>query len=62
MRNFLLDIKLWQQLIPTISLHCDSETTMSMAPSKLYNGKSRHIRLTDEYVKQLIVDSIITIE
>jgi hypothetical protein len=44
-----------------ISLHCDSDATMSRAYSKVYNGKSRHISLRHEYVKQLIIDGIITI-
>jgi len=45
LRNMLLDIKLWSQLIPSISLHCDRQATMSKAFSKIYNGKSRHISL-----------------
>uniref|UniRef100_A0A2N9HPB4 Retrovirus-related Pol polyprotein from transposon TNT 1-94-like beta-barrel domain-containing protein n=1 Tax=Fagus sylvatica TaxID=28930 RepID=A0A2N9HPB4_FAGSY len=61
LRNLLLDIKLWPQPMPAISLYCDSESTMSKAHSKVYNGKSRHISLRHEYVRQLIVDGIITI-
>jgi hypothetical protein len=57
----LLNINLWPQPMPTISLHCDSEATMSRAYSKVYNGKSRHISLRYEYVRQLILDGIITI-
>ena len=48
LRNMLLDIKLWPQLMPAISLHCDSQATMSKAFSKTYNGKSRHISLRHE--------------
>ena len=29
LRNLLLNIKLWPQPLPAISLHCDSEATMS---------------------------------
>jgi hypothetical protein len=47
--------------MPAISLYCDSESTMYKAHSKVYNGKSRHISLQHEYVRQLIVDGIITI-
>jgi hypothetical protein len=61
LRNLLLDIKLWPQPMPAISLRCDSEATMSRAHSKVYNGKSRHISLRHEYVKHLIIDGIITI-
>jgi hypothetical protein len=61
LRYLLLDIKLCPQLMPAISLPCDNEATMSRAYSKVYNGKSRHISLRHEYVKQLIIDDIITI-
>ena len=50
-KNLLLDIKLWPQPIPAISLYCDSQSTMSKAHSKVYNGKSRHISLRHEYVR-----------
>ena len=51
LRNLLLDIKLWSQLMTIISLYCDSESTMFKAHSKVYNGKSRHISLRHEYVR-----------
>jgi hypothetical protein len=57
----LLDINLWPQPMLAISLHCDSEATMSRAYNKVYNRKSRHISLRREYVRQLILDGIITI-
>ncbi len=34
---------------------------MSRAYNKVYNGKSRHISLRHEYVRQLIKDSVITV-
>ena len=34
---------------------------MSKTHSKVYNGKSRHISLRHKFVRQLIVDRIITI-
>ena len=61
LRNMLLDIKLWPKPMPAISLRCDSQATMSRAYSNVYNGKSRHISLRHEYVRQLINDGIITI-
>ena len=61
LRNMLLDIKLWPQPMPAISLHCDSQATMSRAFSKIYNGKSRHIALRHEYVRQMISDGIVTV-
>ena len=44
--------------MPIIFLHCDSQATMS---SKIYNGKSRHIALRHEYVRQMISDGIVTV-
>lgn len=44
-----------------ISLHCDSEATMSRAYSNMYNGKCRHISLRHEYVRELIHNGVITI-
>jgi hypothetical protein len=61
LRNMLLDIKLWPQPMPAISLHCDSEATLSRAYNKIYNGKSRHISLRHAYVQQLIKDGILTV-
>ena len=61
LRNLLLDIKLWPQPMPAISLHCDSEATISRAFNKIYNGKSRHISLRHVYIRQLISGGLITI-
>lgn len=48
--------------MPSFSLYCDShETTLSRAYSKMYNGKSGHISIKDEYVKQLVKDGVINI-
>ncbi|KAJ9535865.1 hypothetical protein OSB04_un000979 [Centaurea solstitialis] len=55
------NIKLWPQPMPAISLHCDSEATLSRAYNKIYNGKSRHIRLRHAYIRELITNRIITI-
>ena len=62
LRNLLLDIELWPQPMPTVSLHCDSQATMSRAFNKIYNGKSRHIALRHQYIRQLISDGIITVD
>lgn len=42
LRNLLLDIELWPYPMPAVSLHCDSQATMSRAFNKIYNGESRH--------------------
>jgi len=61
LRNMLFDIKLWPQPMSAISLYCDSEATMSRAYSNIYNGKSRHISIRHENIRELIINGIITI-
>ncbi len=61
LRNMLWDIDLWPKPMGPMTLYCDSEATMARAYNKCYNGKSRHISLRHEYVRQLIVDGIVTI-
>lgn len=61
-RNLLLEIRLWPKPMSLISLHCDSEATLSRAYSQVYDGKSRHIGLRHSCVRQLITDSVITID
>ena len=61
LRNLLLEIPIWPKPVPPLSLHCDSEATLSRAYSQIYNGKSRHIGLRHSYVRQLLIDGVITI-
>ena len=37
LRNMLLEFELWPQPMPPISIHCDSEATMSSAYNNVYN-------------------------
>ena len=46
----------------TISIQRDSAVVLAKAYSNVYNGKSRHIGLQHSYVRQLIIDSVITME
>ena len=61
LRNLLLEIPIWPKPVPPLSLHCDSEATLSRAYSQIYNGKYRHIGLRHSYVRQLLIDGVITI-
>ena len=45
LRNFLADIPLWTRPTPSMSMHCDSQTVIAKAKSKLFNGMNRHICL-----------------
>ena len=62
LRNFLIDLPIWPSLMPPISLHCDSQATLSRVYSKSYNGKSKHFSLRLNIVKQLLEEDIITID
>ena len=42
-------------------MYCDSEATLSRAYSQIYNGKSRHIGLKYDYIRQLIESGTISI-
>jgi len=61
LQDLLYDMKLWPQSNAAIPLHCDSEATMSRAYSEVYNGKSRHISMRHDYVRELILKGVITI-
>jgi hypothetical protein len=61
-RNLLMEIPLSLKPIPPVSLHCDSQATLSRAYNHIYNGKSRHIGLRHSYVRQLLTDGVITID
>ena len=57
----MLDISLTSDVASTISIHCDSQSALARAYNSVYNGKSRHISLRHEYVRQLIQGGIISI-
>ena len=59
--NLMMDIPLTTDMVSTISIHCDSQSTFARAYNSVYNGKSRHISLRHEYVRQLIQGGIISI-
>ena len=42
-------------------MYCDSEATLGRAYSEMYNGKSRHIGLRHDYIRQLIESDTILI-
>ena len=56
-----MPIELWPQSILAILVCCDSEATLGRAYSKMCNGKSRHIGLRHDYIRQLIESGTISI-
>ena len=62
LRNLLIEILVLPKPMPPVSIHCDSEATLSRAYYQIYNGKSRHVRLRHSMVRQLISDGVITVD
>ena len=60
-RNLMIDLPLWKNPLPPFSIHCDSQATLSRVYSKSYNGKSRHISLRHNTVRQMLEEDIITV-
>ena len=62
LRNFLADIPLGSKPIPSVSIHCDNKSAIYTAKNKTFNGKSRHIRLRHNIIKQLLKSGVISID
>ena len=50
-RNLLIDIPIFTNSIASICIHCDCQAAIARAKNKIYNGKSRHIRLRHNIVR-----------
>ena len=61
LRDLLIEILLAMENVSKVSIHCDSQATLTRAYNEVYNGKSRHISLRHEYVRKLIKDGIISL-
>nr|GFB06310.1 zinc finger, CCHC-type [Tanacetum cinerariifolium] len=62
LRNLIHEISLWPKPIAPISIRCDSAPTMARAYSQIYNGKYRHLGVRHSMVRELIRNSVISIE
>ena len=60
-RDLLTDIRLWDVPMPCIPMYCDSEATLSKVYNAVYNGKSRHVGLRHNYVRQLLESGTIKV-
>ncbi|RVW95711.1 Retrovirus-related Pol polyprotein from transposon TNT 1-94 [Vitis vinifera] len=61
LKDLMMDIPFTANNVSTVSIHCDSQATLARAYSGVYNGKSRHISIRHEYVRQLIQNGVISI-
>ena len=62
LRNLLIDIPIRKRPAPSMSIHCDNQAIIARDKDKIYNEKSRHIRLRYKIVKQLLDDEIISLD
>ncbi|GJZ80200.1 zinc finger, CCHC-type containing protein, partial [Tanacetum coccineum] len=62
LRNLIHEILIWPKPIAPISIHCDSVATLAKAYSQMYNGKSRHLGVRHSMIRELIMNSVISIE
>lgn len=60
--ELIYEILLWPKLISPISILCDSASTLAMAYSQIYNGKSSHLGMRHNAVHDLITNGMISVE
>ena len=62
LRNLLIDILPFTKSIAFICIHCDCQAAIARVKSKIYNGKSRHICLRHNIVRQLIDNGVMSMD
>nr|GEX12565.1 zinc finger, CCHC-type [Tanacetum cinerariifolium] len=62
LRNLILEIPLWSKPRAPISIRCDSAVTLAKAYSQMYNGKSRHLCVRHNMIRELITNGVVSIE
>ena len=62
LRNLVYEIPLWPKPISSISIRCDSAPTLAKVYSQIFNGKSRHLRVRHNTIRELIENGVISVE
>ena len=62
LRDLLYEIPLWEKLIPSILIHCDSTAAIVRVKNRYYNGKSKPIRRKHSTVRSYLSGDIITMD
>ena len=62
LRSFLVDIPLYTNSIASVCIHCDCQAAIVRAKSKIYNGKSRHIQLRHNIMRQFIDNGVMSLD
>ena len=60
--NFLKNISNWPKHMLKISIHCDSQSVIERVKNTMYNNKSRHIHRKHNTIRQLLSNSIISVD
>ena len=62
LRNLLVEIPLWKKPSPAVLINCDNQATIYNVSNKTYNGKSRHVSLRHQMVRQLLKNGVIIVD
>ncbi|GKD03447.1 zinc finger, CCHC-type containing protein [Tanacetum coccineum] len=62
LKNLLLEIPLWSKPIAPIFIRYDSVATLAKAYSQMYNGKSRHLGIRHNMIRELITNGVVSIK
>ncbi|GJZ84782.1 zinc finger, CCHC-type containing protein [Tanacetum coccineum] len=61
LRNLILEIPLWYKPIEPIFIRCDSAATLAKAYSQMYNGKSTHLGVRHNVIREMITNGVVSI-
>ena len=62
LRSLLIDTPLYTNSIASVCIDYDCQAAIACAKNKIYNGKSRHIRLRHNIVRQLIDNGVMSLD
>lgn len=58
---FIHEIPLWPKPIVNISIHCDSVATLVNPYNQVHNGKSRHLDIRRNMIRELIMNDVVLV-
>ena len=62
LRDLLANLPTNTHPSPNVSIHCDCQAAIARVKSKIYNGKSRHIRMRHSVVQQLLESGVVSLD
>ena len=61
-RSLLIDMPPFTNSVVSVCFPCNCQATITRVKSKVYNGKSRHIQLRHNIVRQLIGNGVMSLD